>query len=143
MNGLTFKQKILAIVGFLFQGLSTISFHPVIVFGIYLISKYYHYYVDKGEQPISMYYSYFISSFYAICLAIGVVISGISEHKIGFRLTILISVIVGTFASICVYWINSFFLAFCSFGFYGFSSGLTQMISTKQLCSFFLAKKDY
>lgn len=138
---LSFKEKIIAIIGLLFQGLSIISFAPVNVFGIYLISKYYHYYIDKGEEPISMYYSYFITSTFTVCLAIGVVISGISEHKIGYRLTILISTIIGTFASICVYWINSFFLAFCSFGLYGLSSGLSQMISSKQLCSFFPDKK--
>ena len=140
-NKIALEEKIVSFLGIIANVITMRSIFPIEILGIYMISKYYHYYIDHNEKPISVYYSYFIVSVFSIFHAIGTPSSGFIEHKIGLKLTVLISGLLGFLTALGCYFITNFYFSFFSFGIFGFSAGLSFLVTLKQACSYFPEKK--
>lgn len=138
---LLLQEKIVILIGIMFNVIAMRTILPLQILGIYMISQYYHYYVENNKEPISMYYSYFVVAIYSICHSIGTPFSGFIEHKIGLKLTVMLSGLLGLLIALGSYFIKSFYFSFFGFGFFGFSVGLSFLVTLKQACTYFPEKK--
>lgn len=140
-NKITRKEKIVSFVGIIVNVITMRTILPLEILGIYMISKYYHYYIDHNEEPISMYYSYFLVSYISFFQSVGTPSSGFIEHQIGLKLTVLLSGLLALLTALGSYFITNFYFSFIILGVFGFSVGLSFLVTLKQACSYFPEKK--
>lgn len=137
MESSTYKQaKWLSCISTLIHQIGVRSVFPLGALGIYVIS-----YFKNLDNSISIYLTFFLFPLLTSFMTVSVPISGVLEHYLGSRITLLISCLVLVLASVLTLVSKNVGFTIFNYVIFGLGLGLSAMTSIKTTCQFFPNKR--